>query len=142
MKHIFWDTNVILDLIDPDRSGHGDALQLKEDMKRAEALGLCAWHSLSILDYIGAKKFGQDEILVILQEFVHEFVIPKTGSEKAKIAFQYLNEDFEDAMQIAAAVAGQADCLVTRDKTGFIHCPIPVLSPTECGKHLKKIPRS
>ncbi len=52
-------------------------------------------------------------------------------------AFQYLSGDYEDAMQIAAAVAGNADCMVTRDKRGVGKCPIPVFSATECVAQMK-----
>ena len=136
MKSIFWDTNIILDLLDSTRLGHVDAIELKESMKKSGAQGVCAWHSLSILEYIGAKKFGREEVLFILRELVREFDIPKTGSDEAMIAFQYLGTDFEDSMQIAAAVAGNVDCLVTRDKTGFVNCPISVLTPSECAARL------
>lgn len=39
--------------------------------------------------------------------------------------------DFEDDLQIACAVAAGLDVIVSRDRAGFVHSPIPVLSPAE-----------
>ena len=39
--------------------------------------------------------------------------------------------DLEDAMQSAAAIAGSCDLIVTRDEKGFIHSPIPAISPED-----------
>jgi len=40
-------------------------------------------------------------------------------------------EDFEDAVQFAAAEDARADCIVTRDKTGYASATIPVFEPDE-----------
>ena len=60
------------------------------------------------------------------------FTIPSTGTIEAKQAFDYNNGDFEDAMQIACAIKGNADCILTNDRQGgFEKSPVPVLSPRE-----------
>ena len=39
--------------------------------------------------------------------------------------------DFEDALQVASAVAGGAEVIVTRNVSGFRNCPLPVMTPEE-----------
>jgi predicted nucleic acid-binding protein len=129
MRQVFWDTNTLLDLIDSERDGHKVANDLLAVCRRSQCVCLCSWHSLSIIEYVGGKKFGTQQIWDFLQTLIAEFVIPKTGSDEAKLGFRFLDGDFEDAMQIAAAVAGRADLLVTDSKSGFGKSPVKVVSP-------------
>jgi predicted nucleic acid-binding protein len=137
MKRVFWDANVLLDLIDHEREHHAAAVELLALMGKRHGQCLCSWGTLSVIDYVGGKKFGSDDIWDVLREIVREFIIPATGSEAAQAAFQYLSGDYEDTMQIAAAMVGKADCIVTRDQRGFANCPIPVFSATECLAQMK-----
>lgn len=133
---VFFDTNIILDQLDDKRSGHQDILELEKNLKLIKSTILCSWHSLSIVEFVGAKIFGQEEIHAALLHLLHDCVVPETGSRHALEAFAYLENDFEDAMQISAALAGHSDFIVTNDKTGFKRSPIQVFTPAELTKHL------
>jgi predicted nucleic acid-binding protein len=138
MKRIFFDTNIMIDQFDTSRKGHQAATLLEQSMEKNSAQPLCAWHSLSIIEYIGAKSFAKDDLFFLLHSIVENYLIPPSGSEQAKDAFTYLHHDYEDALQIASAVCGRADYIVTNDKSGFTKSPIPVMTPKECAKQLKK----
>ncbi len=45
-------------------------------------------------------------------------------------------QDFEDAVQIACAISIKLDAIVTRDVTGFIGSPIPILLPKDLRNQL------
>ena len=132
MITVFWDTNVLLDLLKSDRKGHLHARELLETMQRQQCSGQFAWHSLSIIEYIGMKTFGRQAIQDLILELLTSFEIPKSSTEEAKLAFQYISQDLEDALQISSAVAGQAYYFVTNDLKGFTKCPIKVMSPKIC----------
>lgn len=131
MTRLFLDTNFLLDLIDTQRRGHPSALKVEALMEQENLHGLIAWHSLSIIDYVGGRKFGRERIQQALQSLLEVFTVPQTGTEDARAAFPYLSSDYEDALQISAAVAGNADVIVTRDKSGFTNSPVKVLTPEE-----------
>ena len=134
MKRVFLDANIVLDLLDGQRPGHADALMLEKAVESSQAVCMFAWHTLSIVEYVGAKVFGREEIHQLLQRLLGSWTVPKTGTEEARKAFMYLSGDYEDALQIASAVAGRADYLVTCDKDGFPKSPVKVLRPRElCG---------
>jgi hypothetical protein len=44
--------------------------------------------------------------------------------------------DFEDAVQVAAAMGASLDAIVTRDVAGFVGSPVPIMSPDELVKQL------
>ena len=136
MKRIFLDTNVVLDLIDHKRREHQSALALEQVIEKHQVKILCAWHSLAIIEHIGRKTFGPQQIHDLFKGLLNSFVIPKTGTKDALRAFQYLDKDYEDALQIAAAVAGSADIIITNDRAGFTKSPIPVITPSELVSHL------
>lgn len=135
---VFWDANVLVDLVDQARPGHADALGLLKQTQKVAATDLCAWHSLSILIYLCSKKFGKVSADEIIQELLKVFEIPATGSKEAKRAFAYNSSDYEDALQIASAIAGYADYIITLDAKGFRQSPIPVVSPKEMLSALNK----
>ena len=39
--------------------------------------------------------------------------------------------DFEDSVQVAAAMGTSLDAIVTRDVVGFVGSPVPIMSPDE-----------
>ncbi len=131
MIRLFLDTNVILDLIISDRAGHQSALALEQYAKTHPCKLSCAWHSLFIIEYIGRKRFGSEAIHLFLRNMLATFDVPSTGTEEAKRAFDFLAGDFEDALQISAAVTNRADYLLTNDAGGFRLSPISVLSPAD-----------
>ena len=131
---LFFDTNVIIDEINPRRDGHQVVLDLEQILEGSyadTAQLICAWHSLSIIEYIGAKTLGREYTHDALKEIFKRYDIPATGKRDAERAFDYMSSDYEDAMQIASAVAGRAAYIVTNDKSGFSKSPIPVVTPGE-----------
>ena len=137
MKRIFLDANIVLDLLDGERPGHADALLLEKSVESSQSICMCAWHTLSIVAYVGSKVYGKEEIHLLLRELLVSWTVPDTGTEEARKAFMYLSGDYEDAMQIASAVAGRADYLVTRDMDGFSKSPVKIVSPRELCEELK-----
>ena len=59
MKRVFLDANIVLDLLDGQRPGHADALMLEKAVESSQAVCMFAWHTLSIVGYLGAKVFGR-----------------------------------------------------------------------------------
>jgi predicted nucleic acid-binding protein len=140
MKRIFFDTNVILDQLDPTRKGHAAIVELEQKMNDFSAQPLCAWHSLSIIEYVARKAFSKEDLYQVLLGIVENFTIPATGSQQAQEAFGYFHHDFEDALQIASAIEGKADYIVSNDKYGFSKSPITVVTPEQCAKILELKP--
>jgi hypothetical protein len=90
-----------------------------------------AWHSLSNMSYLlrpDARPF-----IRALLEFVE---IPVVGTEAAIQAIGYPMNDFEDALQAAAALAFGARFIVTRNVSDYRRSPVPAISPSEYIKEL------
>jgi predicted nucleic acid-binding protein len=129
MKTLFFDTNVVMDLYLDDRAQHIIVKNIFHNALSNSCTLACAWHTLSVLEYTGRKHL-KGEIFNVLRNVVDLFEILAVGSLEARQAFQYLNGDYEDAMQIVSALKADADVILTADISGgFEKSPIPVMTP-------------
>ena len=55
--------------------------------------------------------------------------VAPTSTDDLRYALSLPMTDFEDAMQVAAARACEADFIVTRNERDFAESPIPTLTP-------------
>lgn len=123
--NVFFDTNVLLDV----------ALRRQPHVVRSQAVltdaiekHICfmSWHTVSNIFYILGKIEGEERALLFIREISKVCRIATIGHDDLQVAFKYDGGDFEDAMQIACALACHADIIVTRDPSGFVKSPVRV----------------
>jgi predicted nucleic acid-binding protein len=118
------DTNILLDVALPRTEFFSDSAAVLQWAESNPGRAAVAWHSLANLSYLlrpDARPFIRD-----LLEFVE---IPMAGTEAAMQAICFPMDDFEDALQAAAAMAFGAECIVTRNAADFRRSPVPAISP-------------
>jgi hypothetical protein len=121
---VHFDCDVLLDV------ALGREPHLKESWKLLEwaeshpGKSVMAWHTAANLVYLGdenARRFVQD-----LLEFIE---VPATGGQWLIQALRYPMDDFEDAMQVAAATAAGAQVIATRNVKDFRQSPVRAMTP-------------
>ena len=128
---IFLDTNVLLDYL-LDRSPFADDAE--------EVVGVCtengnlgAFSTLTACNmvYIMSKAIPRKdaEALVLQVAKLIGMTVVETEDIKSNLGAEH--PDFEDAVQISAAVRWGADVIITRDKRGFTGSPLKVMTPAE-----------
>jgi len=125
------DTDVLLDIALERIPFFGDSnavLVWCDDHPRS---GFIAWHSLSNVYYILRKKQGETATRDFLALALETLEVIPTGTPAAKQALRADIRDFEDALQMAAAVAAGVDYVVTRDVRDYAGSIIPALTPTD-----------
>jgi len=136
---IFYDTNVILDLL-ADRPEFAD--KSSRAVSVADAAGNLGFMSaLTVCDivYIMRKCMTPDDVgfrLRALEDILH--VVDVTRAHVMS-AFGCGMPDYEDAVQANCAAASAADVIVTRDPSGFSGAKIPVMSPSEFLESVKSV---
>lgn len=88
-----------------------------------------AWHSLSNFYYLVSPTRGKHQtkdFLLDLTRFIH---VAPTTTESLLFAGGLNMRDFEDAMQVAAAVACQAGIIATRNLRDYARSPIRAAEP-------------
>ena len=128
---IFYDTNVILDLL-ANRPGFADDAEKAIDCASHDGnKGLVSALTVCDIVYILRKAMPREEVgrqIKALQNVLE--VIDVTGRSVVD-AFDSALPDYEDTVQYLNATAAKADVIVTRDKDGFVGADIRVCTPRE-----------
>lgn len=95
-----------------------------------------AWHSISNLYYVVVPNAGKAEILQFISELTRFVEVAATGTEDVRYAMGLPMDDFEDAMQVAAARSCGARLIATRNVRDYVRSPIRALNPLEALEEL------
>lgn len=132
------DTDVLLDLA-LDRKPHADgAAALVDALARRSADAFVAWHSVSNFYYLVTPTHGRTAAKAFVLDLVEFTEVAPTTTESLRIAARLPMKDFEDAMQVAAALACSADLIATRNTRDFANSPVKALSPAAVVKQLSE----
>ena len=128
---VLLDTNVILDAMlqrSPWNSEADAILALGENPPFDLAVS-----SLTVCNvfYIARRTVGSALARSFVQLLLKGFVILRVDRQTLAIAEEMAATDFEDNIQIAAAIRSSADAIVTRDASGFSMSTIPVYTPAQ-----------
>jgi predicted nucleic acid-binding protein len=121
---ILIDTDVLMDVALARAPHAEDSVQV---LRWAEAGGSAAvaWHSLTNCAYL-LKGNGR----AFLLRLVKLVDVAPVGASDARRALSLPMSDLDDAFQTAAALAWQADAIVTRNISDYRRSPVPALSPS------------
>jgi predicted nucleic acid-binding protein len=126
---IFLDTDVLIDVA-LDRAPHSAAAgSLLDRLEGKVARGFMAWHSASNFYHLVSPKRGKEDARSFLLELTEFIEIAPSTTESLRQAARLELRDFEDAMQVAAAMACDADVIATRNVRDFARAPIEAVSP-------------
>ena len=126
---ILLDTDILLDVAlgrAPHSAAAGTLLDLLESRPRT---AFVAWHTLSNVHYLVASRQGRDAAGEFLAELVVFVDVAPTTRESFRLATRLPMRDFEDAMQVAAAVACGADVIATRNLRDYARAPVRAATP-------------
>ena len=128
------DANVLLDCLILESSGlprvgKEASARILDLCDRGHHQGLVAWHTLPIISYYHGRQNPLDQTAALIDALLRVVEIPTVGHAEALAWRSHGIADFEDALQAASAVAGQADFIVTRNVDDFVRSPVPALTP-------------
>ncbi len=126
---ILIDTDVLIDLALDRRPHAGPASELIDFLEIRRRRAFVAWHSLSNFYYLVSPTRGRkstQEFLVGLTRFL---TVAPSDTDALRFAAELPMNDFEDALQVAAARACGASFIATRNTGDYRRSPIPALSP-------------
>ena len=135
--NVLVDTDVLIDLA-LGRTPHDEpAADLVDALERRRASGFLAWQSASNFYYLVAPKRGNAVARTFLLDLAQFVEIAPTSTDSLRHAGRLKLRDFEDAMQVAAAMACGADLIATRNNKDYAGSPIPAMAPADILKILK-----
>ncbi|HCE46244.1 MAG TPA: hypothetical protein DET40_22085 [Lentisphaeria bacterium] len=124
-------TDILIDVALDRMPFSNDASLLLDKLEMRQADGFIAWHSLSNLYYICSSSVHDRKLKGYIKELLLFLSVSETTTKDAIHALDLNVGDFEDAMQISAAISCKADYMVTRNIRDFKHSPVPAYLPGE-----------
>jgi predicted nucleic acid-binding protein len=121
------DINVVLDVALDREPWVAEAAPLLSLLEKGDAEGFVAGHTITTLYYIVAKAGGSRIAARAVTDLLRiADVVPLAGEDFHQALVLGMN-DFEDAVQVAAAMKVGADFLVTRNESDFRDAPVQVI---------------
>ncbi len=123
------DTDVLIDVA-LDREPFADAsCALLDRLEQLPGTGFIAWHSLSNVDYLVSPGTGRARARDYLVDLLRFVEVAPTTTDSFRVAARLQMTDLEDAMQVAAALACNAQVIATRNLEDFARSPVPAKDP-------------
>ena len=132
------DTDILIDFA-LDRRPHAAAAgELLDALERRQATGFIAWHSVANFHYLVVSAKGSSATKAFLLDLLRFVQVAPTSTESVRYAASLPMRDFEDALQVAAAVACGAHTIATRNVRDYARAPVRATTPTILLKELTK----
>lgn len=137
IKKVFFDANIILDMIDSDRGNVESVRQLVYNALMKDIVLYTSCDILSNVYYVARKKLEKSILIEEMLRILEIFDIVTIDKPLAKNALLEnkinLPSDFEDLLQSQCAMVSECDLIVTNDKK-FVKGKVKHLSLEEALK--------
>ena len=135
--NVFLDTNVVIDFMG-EREGFFDDAAAIFAMIESKII-TASVSALTVVNcaYILKKAFNTDLMLEKVETLCQLLDITPVDRTQLMDAIRIRPYDYEDAVQYMSALSSRPDVIITRDKRGFSHFDILVMTPAEFVKKAK-----
>ena len=126
---VLLDTDILIDVA-LDRAPFAEpAAELLDALETLPGTAFVAWHSISNFYYLVSPHRGGEQTRKFILDLISFVEIAPTTTEHLLQAAQLEMKDFEDSMQVAAALACRAGVIATRNLKDFSKSPIRAAEP-------------
>ena len=130
------DTDILIDVALDRRPHAAAAAELLDALERRRATGFVAWHTVANFHYLVVSKQGSSATKAFLLDLLRFVQVAPTSTDSVRYAAGLPMRDFEDALQVAAAVACGANTIATRNVRDYAQAPVRATTPTILLKEL------
>jgi predicted nucleic acid-binding protein len=123
------DLNVILDVLTLREPYHKTSRQVWAAVEAGRVQGLIAAHSVTTLFYLLTRHTSSAQARMTLIDLLQVFSVASVDQAAIQTAIIFAWPDFEDAVQMTAAMQAGATYVVTRNPDDFKNGPLAALTP-------------
>ena len=128
---VLFDLNIVLDVLQQREPSYEASAQLLAYAETGKIYGYIAPHSLTTLFYLVQKDQSPEHAKVAITSLLQVLEVATIDQSTIEQALSLPYRDFEDAVQMMAAVQCKAEDLVTRNVKDFQPAPLSVIQPSE-----------
>ncbi len=123
------DINIILDVVFRRPGEPVSSAQIATCGRQNQAW--LAWHSVVTLAYLIDRQDNADSAIKVIDDLLNWAQVATVGHADALKALAMPMRDFEDALQVTAALACNATNIITRNGRDYVGTAVPANSPEE-----------
>jgi predicted nucleic acid-binding protein len=128
---VLFDLNILLDVLQERQDFYDFSARLLAYAETGKVEGWLAAHSVTTLFYLIAKDRSKEQARVSLTSLLQFLKIAPVDQNTIEQALNLPYRDFEDAVQMIAALQIHADYLVTRNLRDYQPAPMAAIQPVE-----------
>src|SRR3990172_1764976 len=128
---VLFDLNIILDVLQERIEFYEFSARLLARAETGVIQGWLAAHSATTLFYLIAKDKSPEHARVTITSLLQFLKIAPVDQSTIEQALNLPYQDFEDAVQMIAALRIRADYLLTRNVRDYQPAPLAVITPAE-----------
>jgi predicted nucleic acid-binding protein len=98
---------------------------------------MVAWHSISNLYYLLSLALDDSKAREFITDLLRFVAVASGGTSGVRHALTLPLRDFEDALQVAAAISGGAGVIISRNVRDFRRSPLPAVTPSHFLRRLR-----
>ncbi len=131
MKRVLLDTNIILDIALKRESFFKFSAELFDLIDQKIISAYLTASTITDIYYISKRQKNHETAMLFIFDIVN--IIDVIGIDKKVIldALQRGMKDFEDAVQVSAAIFNNIDIIITRNKADFESSGLKIYTPDE-----------
>jgi predicted nucleic acid-binding protein len=126
---VLLDTNVVLDVLLAREPFLTDSKAVWQACDDGRINGYFLASALTDIFYIARKISGRDAARQAVEVCLSAFAVCPVNQAVLEHALLLAGSDFEDNVQVAAAVQSEMDAIVTRNPDDFAHALLVVVTP-------------
>jgi predicted nucleic acid-binding protein len=128
---ILVDTDILMDVALGRGDFGPDSRAMVDWCEQTPQTAVVAWHTVSNLFYLIRAARSDSFARSFIKELLNFAAVASGGTEGVRQALALRMNDFEDALQVATAISGHADYIITRNIADYRGSVIPALTPRE-----------
>lgn len=131
MHRLMFDTNAIIDAIDPMRPLSREVCEVLERCNGLGDYGMVCAPSLNDMYYVVRKLCDEKTARESVSLIMGLLPIAPIGGEECEMSLRGNEPDFEDGLIRAAAELNDADFIITRDRKAFAKSTVRAVTAAE-----------
>jgi predicted nucleic acid-binding protein len=125
------DTDIFVDVALGRADFGPDSRAVLDWCEAATGTAVVAWHTVSNLFYLIRAARSDSYARSFIGDLLNFSTVASGDTEDVRRALSMRISEFEDALQVTAAISGHADYIVTRNTADYRSSVIPSLTPRE-----------
>ena len=126
---VLLDTNILLDVLLRRLPWEAEAAAIWRASEESRLVPSITSLSVANMFYVARRHSGLEKAFHAVHECLQVCTILPVARDTLQAGLALPGKDFEDNLQIVAAVEAGLDAIVTRNPSDFAACPLPVLTP-------------